>query len=88
MSPRFIWNCTACQGSGTVSNRSGRPVTSLVNQSALQHRHDHPNCPLAKSAEVKLVPFGCVFIPEESSTVEPLGQGKSSALPTLQGSEN
>jgi hypothetical protein len=59
---KFIWNCVTCKGVGSVPNQ-GLPVTSLLNQSALQHREEHPDCPLSKEAEVKIVPFGCVFVP-------------------------
>lgn len=56
----FDWKCIACGASGSVEN-PGLPVTSLVNKAALDHREKRPECPIAASAEVTLLPGACIF---------------------------
>ena len=56
----YNWLCRECEGHGCIDN-PGLPVTSLINQAAIDHAIKHPNCNIAKDAAVDIVPGGCVF---------------------------
>jgi hypothetical protein len=80
---KFIWNCVTCMGSGSISNPNVLPITTLVNRAALEHLENNPDCQTAKEADVKFVPYGCVFTPMPPRAETPVQRGTDPTFMSL-----